>query len=45
VIRYRDAPSYCGVGGRVFDRAMRPWLIVIRIGKVGVAYDLSERKK
>src|SRR5439155_26015012 len=39
LIRYRDAPSYCGVGRRVFDRYIRPWLIVIRIGKVGIAFD------
>src|ERR1700675_1638260 len=39
LIRYRDAPSYCGVGRRVFDRDIRPWLIVIPIGKVGVAFD------
>src|SRR5438045_2144356 len=39
VIRYRDAPSYCGVGRRVFDRDIRPWLIVIRVGKVGIAFD------
>src|SRR2546430_17730624 len=39
LIRYRDAPSYCGVGRRVFDRDIRPWLIVIRVGKVGIAFD------
>ena len=39
LIRYRDAPSYCGVGRRVFDRDIRPWMIVIPIGKEGVAFD------
>lgn len=36
LIRYRDAPSYCGVGRRVFDRDIRPWLTRIPIGKEGV---------
>ena len=39
LIRYRDAPSYCGVGRRVFDRDIRPWMVVIPIGKEGVAFD------
>src|SRR5258705_9615965 len=39
LIRYRDAPSYCGAGRRVFDRDIRPWLIAIPIGKEGIAFD------
>src|ERR1700693_6090418 len=32
-------PSDCGLGRRVFDRNIRPWLTVIPIGKEGVAFD------
>ena len=39
LIRYRDAPAYCGVGRTVFDRDFRPYLREARVGEEGIAFD------
>lgn len=38
-IRYRDAPSYLGMDKNRFDEEVRPGLIEVPIGKIGVAFD------
>jgi predicted DNA-binding transcriptional regulator AlpA len=38
-IRLRDAPNYLGMDRNRFNRIARPYLVVIPIGKQGVAFD------
>ena len=41
LIRFRDAPRYLGNRNR-FNTDVRPYLVEIRIGKQGVAFDRLE---
>ncbi|MHC4088481.1 MAG: hypothetical protein ACYSU5_25230 [Planctomycetota bacterium] len=38
-VRLRDAPSYLGMDRNRFNRIVRPYLVVIPIGKQGIAFD------
>lgn len=38
-IRMHDAPSYLGMDKHRFNREVRPYVIAIKIGKQGVAFD------
>jgi hypothetical protein len=38
-VRLRDAPDYLGMDRNRFNRIVRPHLIVIPIGKQGIAFD------
>ncbi|MEE9267683.1 MAG: hypothetical protein V3V86_13245, partial [Gammaproteobacteria bacterium] len=38
-VRLRDAPDYLGMDRNRFDRLVRPNLVVIPIGKQGIAFD------
>jgi hypothetical protein len=38
-VRLRDAPSYLGMDRNRFNRIVRPKLVVIPIGKQGIAFD------
>jgi predicted DNA-binding transcriptional regulator AlpA len=42
LIRLRDAPAYLGMNRNHFNKAVRPALTEIRIGKQGVAFDRLE---
>lgn len=39
LIRFRDAPKYLGMDRHRFNREVRPFVRVIRIGKQGIAFD------
>jgi hypothetical protein len=39
LLRLRDAPRYLGMDKNRFNREVRPYLVVIPIGKHGVAFD------
>lgn len=39
LIRHRDAPGYLGMDKNRFRREVKPYLVVIPIGKRGIAYD------
>jgi predicted DNA-binding transcriptional regulator AlpA len=39
IIRLRDAPDYLGMDRNRFNRLVRPTLVVIPIGKQGIAFD------
>ncbi len=39
LIRLRDAPFYLGMDRNRFNAEVRPYLIEIRVGKQGVAFD------
>lgn len=38
-VRLRDAPEYLGMDRNRFNRIVRPHLVVIPIGKQGIAFD------
>ena len=38
-IRYRDAPAYLGMDKNRFDNEVRPSLVELPIGQIGVAFD------
>ena len=38
-VRLRDAPDYLGMDRNRFNRSVRPHLVVIPIGKQGIAFD------
>ena len=38
-IRYRDAPGYLGMDKNRFNSEVRPMLVEVPIGKIGVAFD------
>jgi len=38
-VRLRDAPDYLGMDRNRFNRLVRPNLVVIPIGKQGIAFD------
>lgn len=42
LIRLRDAPAYLGMNRNHFNKAVRPALTEIRIGKQGIAFDRLE---
>jgi predicted DNA-binding transcriptional regulator AlpA len=39
LIRFKDAPRYLGMDRHCFNREVRPYIIEIRIGKQGIAFD------
>lgn len=39
LIRFRDAPTYLGMDRNRFNREVRPYVMVIRIGIQGIAFD------
>lgn len=52
LIRFKDAPRYLGMDRHCFNREVRPYIVEIRIGKQGIAFDkvdlddwISEIKK
>ena len=38
-VRLRDAPGYLGMDRNRFNREVRPYLVEIRIGVQGIAFD------
>ncbi len=42
VLRLRDAPRYLGMNRNLFNSDVRPFLLEIRIGRQGVAFDRLE---
>ncbi len=38
-VRLRDAPDYLGMDRNRFNRIVRPHLVVVPIGKQGIAFD------
>jgi len=38
-IRLRDAPAYLGMDRNRFNRLVRPNLVIVPIGKQGIAFD------
>jgi len=42
LIRFRDAPRYLGMDRNRFNADVRPYLVEIRIGKQGIAFDRLE---
>ncbi len=42
LIRFRDAPRYLGMDRNRFNVEVRPYLVEIRIGKQGIAFDRLE---
>jgi hypothetical protein len=42
LIRFRDAPRYLGMDRNRFNAEVRPYLVEIRIGKQGIAFDRLE---
>ncbi len=39
LIRFKDAPRYLGMDRHCFNREVRPYVVEIRIGKQGIAFD------
>lgn len=39
LIRLRDAPKYLGMDRNRFNNEVRPFLITLKIGKQGIAFD------
>ena len=39
LIRLRDAPFYLGMDRNRFNTEVRPYLVEIRVGKLGIAFD------
>jgi predicted DNA-binding transcriptional regulator AlpA len=39
LIRFRDVPRYLGMDRNRFNAEVRPYLVEIRIGKQGIAFD------
>lgn len=39
LIRLRDAPNYLGMDRHQFNEEVRPYLTVIPIGEIGIAFD------
>ena len=39
LVRFRDAPDYLGMDRNRFNAEVRPYLVEIRIGRQGVAFD------
>ena len=39
LIRFRDAPLYLGMDRNRFNAEVRPYLVEIRIGQQGIAFD------
>ena len=39
VLRHKRAPAYLGMGERVFNQEIRPYVTEIHIGKRGIGYD------
>ena len=42
LIRFRDVPRYLGMDRNRFNAEVRPYLVEIRIGKQGIAFDRLE---
>ena len=42
LLRFRDAPRYLGMDRNRFNAEVRPYLVEIRIGKQGIAFDRLE---
>jgi predicted DNA-binding transcriptional regulator AlpA len=42
LIRFRDAPRYLGMDRNRFNAEVRPYLVEIRIGRQGIAFDRLE---
>ena len=42
LIRFRDAPRYLGMDRNRFNAEVRPYLVEIRIGNQGIAFDRLE---
>lgn len=39
LIRFKDAPKYLGMDRHCFNREVRPYVVEIRIGRQGIAFD------
>ncbi|BBB15130.1 uncharacterized protein RVIR1_06310 [Candidatus Rickettsiella viridis] len=39
LIRLRDAPNYLGMDRHRFNEEVRPYLMVVPIGEIGIAFD------
>ena len=42
LVRFRDAPYYVGMDRNRFNRAVRPYITNIPIGRQGIAFDRLE---
>ena len=42
IVRFRDAPAYCGMDRNRFNAEVRPYLTEIPIGKQGIGFDRLE---
>ena len=42
LIRFKDAPRYLGMDRHCFNREVRPYVVEIRIGKQGIAFDKDD---
>src|ERR1700722_4606018 len=42
IIRFKNAPSYCGMNRQRFNREVRPLLTLIPIGKSGIGFYRQE---
>jgi hypothetical protein len=42
IVRFRDAPTYCGMDRNRFNTEARPFLTEIPIGKQGIGFDRLE---
>jgi hypothetical protein len=42
IVRFRDAPTYCGMDRNRFNAEARPFLTTIPIGKQGIGFDRHE---
>lgn len=42
LLRFRDAPAYLGMDRNRFNAEVRPYLVEIRIGQQGIAFDRLE---
>lgn len=45
LIRLRDAPSYLGMDRNRFNNEVRPFLVTIKIGQQGIAFDRLDLDK
>ena len=45
LIRHRDAPAYLGMNKNLFAQIVRPYMVVIPIGRQGIAYDRVDLDK
>ena len=45
IIRFKNAPSYCGMNRKRFNREVRPLLTLIPIGKSGIGFYRQELRR